>query len=323
MKEFWKKLKSVRLAIGLIAFIAAGSILATLIPQGKESAYYLGAMPRIVAEIVTQTGLTRYFSSILFLLPMLAFFLNLGACTVDRLSRELRKKGGRRHGPDILHVGLLLLIVGSLVSFSGRQEGAVRLAPGDSVDLPAGESLTLKAFDYLTYDDGRPKDWVSTVDIAKEGKTVRAGVEIRVNRPLRLGALTIYQSSYSQEFLLAVKAPDGAETLVARGKSFQAPGIDIFYMTTEPSTEPSVVASGSGGMRIVARVKVGSGEAAAVRVPKEGVALGAYRAEMRAALTTGLEAVVDPGYGVVFAAFVMIGLGTALTFAQKLKDVNV
>ncbi len=313
MRKFWKSLKSVRLAIGLLATIAAGSLLATLIPQGQDSEAYFKAMPKILAELVTQLGLTRYFSSLLFLLPMLALFLNLGACTIDRFTRELKKKAAHRHGPDILHVGLLVLIAGSLMSFSGRQEGTVRLAPGESVELPGGETLNLVSFDFHQYEDGRPKDWVSKVTVTKGGMPVKPETEIRVNRPLRLGSLTLYQSSYSQDFALAVTAPDGTETRVARGGSYKAEGLDLFYMTTEPVQ--------GGGMQIVARVKSAAG-ASALRVPKEGVQIGAFRAALLPSLSTGLEAVVDPGYLVVLVALALVGLGTALTFIQKLKDMH-
>jgi hypothetical protein len=212
-----------------------------------------------------------------------------------------------------LTVGLLVLIAGSLMSFSGRQEGTVRLAPGESVELPGGETLNLVSFDFHQYEDGRPKDWVSKVTVTKGGMPVKPETEIRVNRPLRLGSLTLYQSSYSQDFALAVTAPDGTETRVARGGSYKAEGLDLFYMTTEPVQ--------GGGMQIVARVKSAAG-ASALRVPKEGVQIGAFRAALLPSLSTGLEAVVDPGYLVVLVALALVGLGTALTFIQKLKDMH-
>jgi cytochrome c biogenesis protein ResB len=315
VQKFWKKLKSITLAITLISILAAGSLLATLIPQGKASEEYFKLYPKIVAELVVQTGLGRFFSSILFLIPALLFFVNLGACTIDRLLRELRKKGKHRHGPDILHVGLLVLVVGSLVSFSGRQEGTVRLAAGDSVELPGGEVLHLVKFTDERYDDGRPKDWTSVVNLEKEGKVVVEGREIRVNSPLRVGDVTLYQSSYSADLGLTVTTPGGAVTELSRGESYEDTKLSVFFMTTE--ADPAE----DSGARAVLRVK-SAGQNGAVRAGSAPVDIDGYKVATKAILSTGLQAVRDPGYPLVLAALILIGAGTALTFFQKLKDVN-
>ncbi len=165
MRDFWKTLTSIKLAITLIAVIGVGSLLATVVPQGKFSG--------------------TYFGSALFLVPLVLFFLNLGACTVDRLRRELRKKTRHRHGPDILHVGLLVLILGGFLTAAARKEGMVMLAPGESVDLPGGEILRLVRFEEERYPDGRIKGWTSIVDVEKNGTSIHAGQSVKVNIPLR------------------------------------------------------------------------------------------------------------------------------------------
>lgn len=313
MRQFWNKLKSLRLAIGLIVVLTVGSLLATLIPQGKAAEEYFKLYPKLIAELVVQTGLGRYFSSLLFLIPALAFFFNLGACTVDRLIRELKKKHKRRHGPDILHIGLLVLVVGSLVSFSARSEGMVRLVPGESVELPAGEILRLMKFTDERYEDGRPKDWTSIVTLEKDGSVLKENIPIRVNKPLRVGDITLYQNSYSSTLGVAVTNPDGKVTNLARGESFEEGDVRIFFMTTEMD------ASGAGEPLAVLRVK-GEGVDGAVRAGSAGIAVGRYKVAAVQVLSTGLQAVRDPGYPFVLAALILVGLGTALTFAQKMKD---
>ena len=250
MREFWKKLKSVKLAIVLIATIAVGSLLATLIPQGGTSEEYFKLYPKLIAELVTQTGLTRYFRSILFLIPIFLFFINLGACSLDRFLRELHKKGRRRHGPDILHVGLLLLIVDCIVSFSGRAEGSVRLSEGESVELPGGEVLRLVSFTDSRYADGRPKDWTSVVSIAKDGKPLKENVEIRVNKPLRIGNVSLYQASYASDLGVVVTDPAGKTTRLAKGETFEDKGFSVFFMTTEAPKSMADRSVSSGRMRL-------------------------------------------------------------------------
>lgn len=309
MREFWKKLKSIKLAIGLIAVIAVGSLLATLVPQGKAAEEYFKIFPKILAELIVQTGLSRYFSSILFLIPVFLFFINLGACTIDRLLRELKKKGRRRHGPDILHVGLLILIVGGLVSFSGRKEGTVRLKAGDAVELPGGEVLKLIRFTDERYDDGRPKDWTSVVTIEKEGKAIKPETEIRVNRPLRVGSLTIYQASYVSEMELVFIGPSGSETHLAKGDTFEDGPLSAFFMTVEGENTALLMVKGSSRDGLL-------------RVGAEGARVGDFDVALGKVLSTGLQAVRDPGYPFVLLALVLVGLGTALTFYQKLKDME-
>ncbi len=191
--------KSMRLAVALIAILAAGSALATVVPQGLRSEEYIAGYGRTLGGILVGSGMSRYFRSPLFLAPAFLFFANLSACSVDRLIRELRKKGRRRHGPDLLHLGLMLLVIGALLSFSGRREGAVSLAEGEVAGLPDGRLLRMDRIDYLAYEDGRPRDWISRVTVLRDGKAEIEGYSIRVNNPLRLGGVALYQSSYGIE----------------------------------------------------------------------------------------------------------------------------
>jgi cytochrome c biogenesis protein ResB len=316
VREFWKKLKSVKFGITLICIVTFGSLLATLIPQGRASEEYFALYPKIVAELVVQTGLARYFSSIVFLLPTLLLFVNLAACTIDRLIRELRKKAKRRHGPDLLHIGLFILIIGSLISFSAREQGTVRLIPGESVELPGGEILRLLSFTDERYENGRPKEWTSLVTVEKDGKVIKENEAIRVNKPLRIGDITLYQSSYSSALGVVVTSPDGKPTSLSRGQSFETEGIRIFFMTTEMSTETA--------KEPVAVLRIlGGGIDGAVRVGAAGIPVGDYSVSTTQILSTGIQAVRDPGYPFVLAALLLVGFGITLTFFQKLKDTQV
>ncbi len=297
-----------RLAIGLITYLAVTCILATLVPQGLADSEYLGLYPRIVAQLVIQTGFGGFFGSILFIIPSFLFFANLSACTVKRFVRELRKKGKRHFGPDILHVGLMILVIGSVWSFSGHQQGSVMLAPGDGVNLPDGAVLHLDDFRFERYDDGRPRDWVSVVSILKDGKSVRDRVEVRVNAPLHYEGLTFYQASYEEVPALALSDSAGTEYLLAQGEERVVDGLAYLFMAPDADGKRAVMRLGSG---LEGRtVKHGPGEA-----------VGALRVVgLRPQLAAGLEAVSDPGYPLVFAALALIAAGTAWTFAQKLKE---
>jgi cytochrome c biogenesis protein ResB len=206
VKKVLSLLKSMKLAVALLALLAAGCALATLVPQGLDAGAYEAAYGRLVGGLIAGSGLSAFFTSPLFLAPSFLFFANLSACATDRLLRELRKKKGRRHGPDLLHLGLMLLVVGSVLSFASREELEASFAPGEAAELPDGRILRLEAFEYLAYDDGRPKDWISTVSVFERDAAAPGGLAprverypIRVNHPLRLGKLTVYQASRSVE----------------------------------------------------------------------------------------------------------------------------
>jgi cytochrome c biogenesis protein len=308
VKKFIAWITSMRLAIGLIAYLAVACVLATLVPQGLSDDGYREMYPKIVAQLVIQTGFGGFFGSILFIIPAFLFFANLSACTVKRLVREVRKKGGRRHGPDILHLGLMALVVGGVWSYSGHQQGSVTLAPGDSVNLPDGAVLHLDDFRFERYPDGRPKDWVSVVSLVKDGETVKEGFELRVNSPMRYGELTFYQVSYEEVPSLALVGPSGAEIILAQGEERVIGDTAYFFMAPDADGRRAVMRVGAGADGKT--TKVGPGDTA-----------GSLRvAGLRAQLASGIEAVSDPGYPLVLVALALVAIGTTWTFAQKLKE---
>lgn len=327
MKKFLAWITSIKLAIGLIAYLAIASGLATLVPQGLSEESYREMYPRLLAELVVQTRFGSFFSSIFFILPAFAFFANLSACTVKRLIRELRKKGGRHHGPDVLHVGLMMLVVGGLWSFSGHKQGSVVLAPGDGANLPDGSTLKLVDFRYDRYPDGRPKDWVSIVTIEKDGMAVIEGRELRVNEPLRHAGLTFYQATYQEVPALALVDREGHETILAQGEERLVGGVPYYFMAPEGSgtggSSGGSAAMGTAPTTSAGRavIRVGSGPDAKTVRAGPGETVGELRvAGIKPLLASGIEAVSDPGYPLVFAALALIAIGTAITFFQKIKE---
>ncbi|HOX30772.1 MAG TPA: cytochrome c biogenesis protein ResB [Spirochaetales bacterium] len=311
MQKLLRFFTSMRLAIALIALLAAGSALATAIPQGLGEADYLARYGRLLGAVLVQAGMDRYFGSLLFIGPAFLFFANLAACSASRFARELRKKSRRRHGADILHFGLMLLVVGSVLSFSGRREGSVRLAPGESAELPDGRILRLERFEYLSYEDGRPRDWISSVSVLKDGEAQIEGYALRVNHPLKLGKLSLYQASHSAEAALLVRDAAGKESLLARGQELESGGSRLFLMTPDDGAGKAVFRlegpEGSGAPRVL---RAAPGESAGP------FALLAIRSLER----SGIQAVADPGYALVVAALLVICAGTFLAFIQKLGD---
>jgi cytochrome c biogenesis protein len=290
VSTLFKSLKSVTLALIFIAYLAITGIVASLVPQGSN-----------------------FYGSFFFLVPAFLFFANLSACSIDRLARELKKGKAGRHGPDILHLGLILLVVGAVFGQAAKHshpswQGFVRLAVGDAVELPDGKMLALVALANERYADGRPKDWISTVEVRRVGRILIPSYKIRVNHPLRMGTLSIYQASYGEERVLELIGPAGTRRSLAAGEHIDTVDGRLMLMSVDVE----------GGIA-TAREENSSGARTISLVP--GSKVGAFTVEgAKEVELSGLEASYDPAYPIVIIALVIIVLGIFITFARKLGD---
>ena len=308
MKAIFKFFRSVKLAIVLLLIIIVFAILSTLVEQGKGEAFYRQAYQPTLANLVLASGLANFSSSLIFKVPLILFVINLGTCAVDRLVSRARRGAARRYGPDLIHVSLLVLCIGAEVTTSMRQQQYFTMGPGDAVALPGGYKMSLVAFDFQKYDDGRPKAWISTVDVSLADKSVRSGYAIEVNHPLSLGILKVYQSSYGTEGLLHLTGPDGAGSDLSTGKSITIGDTEFYFAETKRI-----------GNDIKAVIEEWKGQAmTASHEASNGDALGSYRINgLLERQVTGLTAVRDPGFIPVLAALIIGTFGMALTTLQK------
>jgi cytochrome c biogenesis protein len=196
-RRLFAVLRSLKLTVILVSYLVIASAVSTFIPQSEPAAHYRHFYPGPVAAVILAAGFDHFFSSFFFLAPSGCFFINLAACTLYRFFRELKKRAGKNFGPDILHGGLLLLIVFAFLSVFNRMEGSITLAPGESVLLPGGDTLVLENFEFIKYPDGRPRAWISTVTVFNSSGPVLQSYPLEVNHPVKLQGFTLYQWSYS------------------------------------------------------------------------------------------------------------------------------
>jgi cytochrome c biogenesis protein ResB len=306
--------RSVRLAIVLILVIVALSIISTLVPQGREEAFYKESYAPAVSQLILASRMDRFFSSVLFLLPVALFTINLGVCAVDRLVKRRRARAPRRYGPDLIHLGLLLLIAGGILTTALRREKLVWLGVGDTADLNGGYSISLQSFQYQKYENGSPKDWISTVSVQRDGRVQNPSFRIEVNRPLRLGRLRLYQSSFTTEGVAHLKDTAGEVFAMKIGEVFRT--ADALYYFADAELE-----QGDGTAATAVFQKwIGHSLAATLSVGAPG-AVGPYQVtQVSARRLTGLTAVSDPGMFPVIIALIIVGAGLALTYYQKLRE---
>tara|TARA_Y100001968_G_scaffold201510_1_gene185061 strand:- start:36669 stop:37964 length:1296 start_codon:yes stop_codon:yes gene_type:complete len=123
---------------------------------------------------------------------------------------KVNKKEGRiaarkgvigRVGPPLVHLGLILLMIGSILGVLNGQKTESFLAPGRSITLlsPKGKSqliINLKDFQIQRDSIGRPEQFRSKLEINENDQNI-VRKEISVNHPLRFRGLTIYQADWS------------------------------------------------------------------------------------------------------------------------------
>jgi hypothetical protein len=308
MNALYRFFKSVRLAIVLILLITMLSLLSTLVPQGKEDAFYRAKYSPALYALITTFDFNRYFTSVLFIIPVVMFSLNLAVCAVDRLVRRTRMKAQKRFGPDIVHIALLVLVAGGLVTALARQAKDFSMTQGQEVAVTPHYSIKLLSFEYFTYENGSPRAWISTVDVLRDGVREAAAFPIRVNHPLRLGGVSVYQTTWDNQSSFLFRDKTGAETTARIGQGFQD-GDSFWYLA-------DVVEDGGSQKALFQQYKGND----LVSMHKLAVteSLGPYTlVSITKKMLTGLRAVSDPGFATVIVGVVLLAIGLALTFFQN------
>lgn len=308
VQAVYRFLKSVRLAIAVILLITALSVLSTFVPQGREAVFYQARYSLALYALIMALGFNRYFSSALFLIPVTIFALNLGVCAVDRVVRRGRMKAQRRFGPDIVHIALLVLVAGGLVTALGRREKDFLMAQGQEVDVAPHYSIRLLSFEYLRYQNGSPRAWISTVDVLRDGILETTAFPIKVNHPLRLKGVSVYQATWEDQSTFLFRDTAGAQTTARIGEGFRDAD-SVWYL---------VAVVGEGGDKKALLMQYRGKDLVSTRKLSVTESLGQYTlVSVTQELASGLRAVSDPGFTTVIIGVVLLAVGLALTFIQK------
>jgi cytochrome c biogenesis protein len=117
-----------------------------------------------------------------------------------RICLLARKRRLGIFGSDTVHLGLLIVILGGIVSGLGGFRTQLALSQGQTAGVPrAPFALKLDSFVTEYYPQGSVKDWKSTVTVLENRAPVRQGV-IEVNRPLTYKGFSFYQTSYAWDW---------------------------------------------------------------------------------------------------------------------------
>jgi cytochrome c biogenesis protein len=103
-------------------------------------------------------------------------------------------------GSDVVHVGLLVILAGGIVSGLAGRRADLTLRVGQTVPVPeAGFALRLDEFTTDLYPDGSVRDWKSRLAVIEDGRPVLDRT-IEVNHPLAHRGFVFYQSGYGWDW---------------------------------------------------------------------------------------------------------------------------
>jgi cytochrome c biogenesis protein len=111
-----------------------------------------------------------------------------------------RKKMFGLFGSDVVHLGLLVILLGGIISGLLGFRADISISEGKTMDVPNADfALRLDKFVTEYYPDGRIKDWKSDLVVVKDGRDMKAKT-VEVNHPLTYGGFVFYQSSYGWDW---------------------------------------------------------------------------------------------------------------------------
>ena len=111
----------------------------------------------------------------------------------------LHQGGISRLGPVLLHIGILGLVLGGLVSSLSGRKVFLSGSPGETVAIADSPyAMRIDDFRIDTNAAGQVKQYYSKLTVLREGREVTRR-EIAVNHPLRIGGYNIYQASYQPD----------------------------------------------------------------------------------------------------------------------------
>ena len=103
-------------------------------------------------------------------------------------------------GSDIVHLGILVILTGGILSGFGKYGSEISISEGQIVPVPSrAVSLRLDKFETEYYPAGAVKAWKSTITVFDGGVPLLTRT-ISVNHPLSYKGVVFYQSSYGWDW---------------------------------------------------------------------------------------------------------------------------
>lgn len=122
------------------------------------------------------------------------------AAAVNKISLLARKKVLGWFGSDIVHLGLLVILAGGIVSGIAGFRTDLTLRESQVLAIPKADfSVRLDKFETEYYPNGSVKDWKSHLTVM-ENDSARLSKVVEVNHPLSYKGFVFYQSAYGWDW---------------------------------------------------------------------------------------------------------------------------
>lgn len=255
----------------------------------------------VLSGTATLFGWEGFFQSPFFLAPAGLFSLSLLTCTVNSLvTRPLRPLTGYAH--DIIHVGVLILLVGGFLTLIASREELVTLQPGESMTIREEWRVT------LLKSERTEENWESILEIQNEAESQRRE-RLAVNEPVKVGPVRLLQQSWDNPMVLILQGDGGERYTMSPGEGFaveetvivleEAPETELgLRFARFDSSEPQGTIEVAQGMRVAELTVVGS--------------------ERR--VVSGIQVVHDPGAPVALGGGVALMVGLLLYLLRKIRE---
>ena len=120
--------------------------------------------------------------------------------TENTASLLARKRMLGLFGSDIVHLGLIIIIIGGIISGLGGFQANLKISEGETIPVPRADfELRLDKFVTEYYPNGSVRDWKSTLTVLENGTDVLSKI-IEVNYPLSFKGFVFYQSGYGWDW---------------------------------------------------------------------------------------------------------------------------
>jgi len=254
-------------------------------------------------------------------------------------------------GSDIVHLGLLVIISGGIISGVGGFRTNLNMAEGQILDVPsAGFQLRLDKFETEYYPNGSVKDWKSTLSVIADGRPVQAKT-IEVNHPLSYKGFVFYQSSFGRDWEnptleIWVKKKENpsylnklklklAETVKLEGEDLELTAqqfvpdfiIDennkIATRSLEPNNPAAYLEGRRGGERVFSGwIFAGYPDFGRIHSEKEND-LSFELKNIEAAQYSGIEMARDPGVNFIWLGCSLLMTGLFIAFFWPPREIKV
>jgi cytochrome c biogenesis protein len=225
-----------------------------------------------------------------------------------------------RFGVYIVHLGVLVVLIGGLVTAIFGYKGYMNLAQGASSNLVTlfGSSKIIELpffvkcnkFTIDFYPSGMPKAYISDLSIIENGKEVLRK-KIKVNDPLKYRGVYFYQASYAQgEATLHIKEKDKSKVIkIAFGQPVKFEKDTYLSLVSFDSKTMTI------GVELLQNGKVREGAVTPFtffKIPNTDIYFAVI--DIRPTFYTGLQVSKDPGTWIVWVGSTILIAGLIVAF---------